>query len=224
MNQQKSIIWDWNGTLLNDLDFCISTINILLKKRGLVLISKETYKEVFSFPVKDYYRAIGFDFNKEDFSVPAKEFIDIYDSQVHSCSMHESATDVLRFFQSKGIRQFVLSAMKQNMLEKTLKQKSIFHFFEGVAGLNDHYAVSKIERGEQLISQFNIDRANTWMIGDTIHDFEVARELDIECILIADGHQSEDRLKTTGVPVISSLRKITDFSLTENFSRLKNNP
>ncbi len=215
MNLQKSIIWDWNGTLLDDLVFCISTINILLKKRGLDLINRETYKEVFSFPVKDYYRAIGFDFNKEDFSIPAKEFINIYDSQVYSCSLHNSAVEILDYFQKNGIRQFVLSAMKQNMLEKTLIQKSILHFFEGVAGLNDHYAVSKIERGEQLFSQFNIDKTNTWMIGDTIHDFEVARELDIKCILIADGHQSGDRLKETGVPVISSLRKIINFSLTE---------
>jgi phosphoglycolate phosphatase len=76
LKQLKSIIWDWNGTLLNDLDFCISTINILLKKRELPLLNHYSYKEVFSFPVKDYYQAVGFDFSKEDFAIPAQEFID----------------------------------------------------------------------------------------------------------------------------------------------------
>ena len=217
MNQQKSIIWDWNGTLLNDLDFCISTINILLKKRGLALINSETYKEVFSFPVKDYYRAIGFDFDREDFSIPAKEFIDLYDSRVYRCSLHESATDILTFFQAKGIRQFVLSAMKQSMLEKTLEQKSILHFFEGVAGLNDHYAVSKIERGEQLISQFSIDKNSTWMIGDTIHDFEVAQELGLKCILIPDGHQSLNRLQQTEAKIVQQLSDLTKMNYTPFF-------
>ncbi|MEN8118654.1 MAG: HAD hydrolase-like protein, partial [Bacteroidota bacterium] len=111
----QSIIWDWNGTLLNDLDFCISTINTLLKNRNLDLLDRETYKEVFSFPVKDYYAAIGFDFSKEDFAVPAREFIDLYDNGVKNCSLHPSAIEVLAWFQKKGIRQFVLSAMKQNM-------------------------------------------------------------------------------------------------------------
>jgi phosphoglycolate phosphatase len=207
----KSVIWDWNGTLLNDLDFCISTINILLKRRNLPLLNRNSYKEVFSFPVKDYYQAIGFDFEKEDFSIPAKEFIDLYDSQISVCSLHHSAIEVLTYFQTKGVKQFVLSAMKQKMLEQTLKQNKIFHFFEGVAGLNDHYAVSKIERGEQLISEFNIDIKKTWIIGDTIHDFEVARELGIKCLLIADGHQSEERLKATGAIIFSALKNIKDF-------------
>ncbi len=211
MKQLKSIIWDWNGTLLNDLDFCISTINVLLEKRNLPKLNRNTYKDVFSFPVKDYYQAIGFDFAKEDFAIPAKEFIDLYDSNVKSCTLHNLATDILSHFRKKDIRQFVLSAMKQNMLEQNLKHNGIFDFFEGVAGLNDHYAVSKIERGEQLISEFNIENTSAWIVGDTTHDFEVAQQLGINCLLIADGHQSKERLKATGSPVISSLKNIKEF-------------
>ncbi|MEZ5103782.1 MAG: HAD hydrolase-like protein [Draconibacterium sp.] len=211
MKQLKSIIWDWNGTLLNDLDFCISTINVLLKKRELPLLNHYSYKEVFSFPVKDYYQAVGFDFSKEDFAIPAQEFIDLYDGGVNGCTLHNSAIEVLEYFQKQGIRQFVLSAMRQTMLEKTLKQNNIFNFFEGVAGLNDHYAFSKIERGKQLLAEFEIEKQNAWMVGDTIHDFEVASELGTQCILIADGHQSEERLKQTGAPIILSLKNMVDF-------------
>lgn len=206
-----SVIWDWNGTLLNDLDFCVSTINILLKKRGLTLLNPESYKEVFSFPVKDYYKAVGFDFEKEDFSIPAREFIDLYDDGVKNCFLHNAAIEVLTHFKDLGVRQFVLSAMKQNMLEQTLKQQNIFEFFIGVAGLNDHYASSKIERGKKLISEFKIEKSNSWIIGDTIHDFEVAESLGVRCILIADGHQSIERLQKTGGKVIGSLQEIMKF-------------
>ena len=204
----RSIIWDWNGTLLNDLDLCISTINVLLGKRELPLLNRKTYKDVFSFPVRNYYEAVGFDFTKEDFAIPAKEFIDLYNSKVEMCALHNPVENVLSYFKSQGVRQFVLSAMKQDMLEKTLRHNSIFHFFEGVAGLNDHYAVSKIERGNQLITEFDIQKNDTWMIGDTIHDFEVAEELGIKCILTADGHQSAERLKLTGAPVILEISKL----------------
>jgi len=205
-----TIIWDWNGTLLNDLGLCIDSINALLKKRSLKLLDHASYKEVFSFPVKNYYEIIGFDFSKEDFEIPAKEFIDLYDSSVKNCPLHFSAVEILEFFRQKKYPQFVLSAMKQPMLEKTLKHNGIFPFFEGVAGLNDHYAVSKVERGKELLNEFNIDVQNTWMIGDTDHDFEVARELGIRCILVADGHQSEERLKETGAEVVSSLSELKE--------------
>jgi phosphoglycolate phosphatase len=209
----KTIIWDWNGTLLNDLDFCISTINTLLEKRNLPLLNGQKYKEVFSFPVKDYYEVIGFDFSKEDFSIPAKEFIDLYENGVANCSLHGSAIDMLSYFKEKGVRQFVLSAMQQNMLEQTLKHNSIFDFFEGVFGLDNHYAVSKIERGEQLLTEFNIEKDKAWIIGDTNHDYEVAKKLEIKCILISDGHQSGARLKDTGVLVIPSLGELKNIRL-----------
>lgn len=208
----QSIIWDWNGTLLNDLDFCISIINKLLQKRNLTLLNQSSYRNIFSFPVKDYYAAIGFDFSKEDFSIPAQEFIDLYDAGVKNCVLHNSAIEVLTHFRNRGKRQFVVSAMKQNMLEQTLKQNNIFNFFEGIVGLDNHYAVSKIESGVQLLSKFNIEKENATIIGDTIHDFEVAENLGIKCILIADGHQSENRLRQTGANIIPSLKKITEIN------------
>mgnify|MGYP000232921347 CR=1 FL=1 len=204
----QEIIWDWNGTLLNDLDLCIASINQLLKKRNLQMLTADTYKEVFSFPVKDYYTAVGFDFSKEDFAVPAHEFIDLYNSGVPNCMLHPDARNVLDLIKKKGRRQFVLSAMQQEMLEATLKHQGIYPYFEGIAGLGHHYATSKIERGEELIRDFKINKDKATMIGDTIHDFEVAEKLGIGCVLISNGHQSEERLKSTGAPVITGLAEL----------------
>ncbi|MCE4566283.1 HAD family hydrolase [Maribellus sp. CM-23] len=206
----RSVIWDWNGTLLNDLDFCISTINQLLEKRGLNLLDHVQYKDVFSFPVKDYYTTIGFDFSKEDFSIPAREFIDLYNNGVKNCDLHSQTHAVLDFFKNSRKRQFVLSAMQQNMLHETLDHQNILNYFEGIAGLNDHYAASKIERGEQLIELYQIRKENAVMIGDTIHDYEVAEKLGITCILIANGHQSKERLESTGAFVADKLEDLMD--------------
>ncbi len=201
----NSIIWDWNGTLLNDVELCISSVNSLLKDRNLPQINTKKYKDIFSFPVKEYYKTLGFDFELEDFSVPAHQYIELYYSGFDSCSLQKNAVEVLTHFRQKGIRQFVLSAMEHEMLEETLKIKGIFHFFDGVAGLKDHYAVSKIDVGKQLILEFKIDRDNTLMIGDTTHDFDVAQQLGVKCILISDGHQTPERLEKTGGTVIESL-------------------
>ncbi len=211
----NSVIWDWNGTLLNDIELCISSINSLLRERNLSQINSKTYKEVFSFPVQEYYKALGFDFEKEDFSIPAHQYINLYYAGFDSCSLQKYSVKVLTRFREMGIRQFVLSAMEHQMLVKTLELKGISHFFEGVAGLRDHFAVSKIDAGKQLIDDFGIDREKTWMIGDTTHDFEVAQQLGIKCILIADGHQTQERLIQTGEIVISSLRELSACNIFE---------
>lgn len=209
----ETVIWDWNGTLLNDLNLCISSINSLLKKRALPILKTSMYKEVFSFPVKDYYALIGFDFAREEFEVPAQEFIDLYEKGVAKCKLHTASAEVLTYIKNQGVRQFVLSAMHQNMLQATLKHNKIIHFFESFSGLNDHYATSKVARGSELFQKFSIPVNSALMIGDTIHDFEVAQELGIKCILIADGHQSKSRLEATGAPVIDHLLQLIDHPL-----------
>lgn len=204
----SGIIWDWNGTLLNDIELCVQTINGMLQKRNLQQLSVEEYKAVFTFPVKNYYQKIGFDFNTEPFEIPARQFIDGYNSKVESCNLHENSIAVLNYFQSVGIRQFILSAMKQDSLNQCLEQQKISHFFEHVSGLDNHYAASKLENGQQLIADFNLKASELILIGDTIHDFEVARKLGCQCVLVANGHQSKQILESTGVLVIDELSQL----------------
>lgn len=202
------IIWDWNGTLLNDIDLCVHTINGMLQKRNLQKLSLDKYREVFSFPVKDYYQKIGFDFIAEPFEIPALEFIDNYNGRVQNCKLHENSINVLHYFQSVGIRQFILSAMKQDALDQCLEQQNISHYFEHVSGLDNHYAASKIENGQQLIAELNLNVNELVLIGDTVHDFEVASELGCQCVLIANGHQSRQILESTGALVIDELGQL----------------
>lgn len=204
------IIWDWNGTLLNDIELCVQIINKMLQKRNLQKLTVDEYKEVFSFPVKDYYQKIGFDFNDEPFEIPAREYIEEYNSNVESCNLHENSVSVLNYFRSVGIRQFILSASKQDALDQCLEQQNISQYFEHISGLDNHYAASKIENGQQLISELNLNASELILIGDTVHDFEVARELGCQCVLIANGHQSKHILESTGVLVIDELNQLLD--------------
>lgn len=204
----RAVIWDWNGTLLDDLKLCVQTINQLLARRNLPLVDTFFYREVFSFPVKDYYRRIGFDFEQEEFEVPALEFTDLYNAGINHCRLHSSAKKTIRHFHDLQIRQFVLSAMQHDLLEKTLTSKGIRQFFEKVAGLDDHFAVSKLEQGRRLLKEIDEDPREIFLIGDTIHDYEVATELGVGCILIADGHQSKERLQKTGVQVLDALEEL----------------
>ena len=65
MHRKNIVFWDWNGTLLDDVDVCIEAMNRLLERRGMDLISIERYRDIFDFPVKNYYEKLGFDFDNE---------------------------------------------------------------------------------------------------------------------------------------------------------------
>lgn len=201
----SGIIWDWNGTLLDDTELSVQTMNQMLLKRNLQQLTMSAYKEVFSFPVKDYYRKIGFDFTSEPFEIPAIEYITLYNRGVDNCSLHDHSLSVLNYFKNRGISQFVLSAMEQEALNRCLELRQITSYFEQVSGLDNHYAASKLDNGKQMISSLGLDAHQLLFIGDTIHDYEVASELGCKCVLIANGHQSKSILKSTGAPVLNNI-------------------
>ncbi len=204
----ESIIWDWNGTLLNDADIAVAIINQLLVERDLRPITIAHYLEVFTFPVRDYYVQIGFDFKIEPFEVPAHQFIISYNKAVETCSLHQHVIRILGLLQNRGYRQFILSAMEQKQLEKTVLNSGITHFIEGLCGLDNHFASSKVENGRLLIETYSLNPKLTLMVGDTVHDYEVAQAIGCSCVLIAHGHQSKERLLKTGVKVLDNLDEI----------------
>jgi len=203
-----SIIWDWNGTLLNDVTIAVDSINHLLHDRDLELLTIERYLDVFTFPVQDYYELIGFDLKTEPFEIPAFQFISIYNKAVEDCGLHDEVVTILSRLRDQGYRQFILSAMEQQVLEKTVTDNDIHHFFEDLCGLSDNFAVSKVANGKSLINKRGLDPERTLMVGDTIHDFEVAQAIGCKCVLVAKGHQSKKRLLTTGAHVLDGLAEI----------------
>lgn len=207
----NTIIWDWNGTLLNDTDICIATINELLSERGINEITRQKYIEVFGFPVIDYYKKIGFNFDLEPFEIPANKYIEIYISKFMECGLHDNVLEVLKFFKKSGFKQLVLSASEDSKLKEAINYFNITEYFDEICGLDNNFAVSKTNLGINMLKKMNLSPKNVCLIGDTDHDREVADAIGCSCILIADGHQSKSRLQTTGSAVVNSLQDL--FSL-----------
>jgi len=214
----RAVIWDWNGTLLDDLHVCINAMNQMLEKRSYPLLSEQRYKEIFTFPVQDYYVKAGFDFSRDDWETVAMEFIANYRSTVHQSILHLEVNEMLAHFKSGGIRQFILSAMQQDFLMETITARLDPSIFETIAGLNDHYAATKVENARLLVKEIALLKDQIVMIGDTIHDFEVAEEAGIPCILVANGHQARERLEGTGCLVIEAISELK--KIIQGFDRL----
>ncbi len=207
----NTILWDWNGTLLNDMSLCIKSMNRLLKQRKLPLLCSDRYLQVFTFPVKDYYSKLGFDFATEPFEIPAEEFILHYTAGISQVPLFNDAVSVLDYFEKKGYRQYIVSAMEHSALIQSVKERNILHYFQKVAGINDNLAFGKTTIARQLISDQKIDTTRCVFIGDTLHDAEVASEINVQSLLISKGHQHHERLKKTGNPVLNSLYDVISF-------------
>jgi phosphoglycolate phosphatase len=213
MRTWKHLIWDWNGTVWDDAWLCLETSNGMLKRRGLPAVSREDYLEQFGFPVEDYYRWAGFDLGNEPFPELAIEFIREYGRRRFECELHRGARDLLGRLKQSGVPQTVLSAYQHDTLLEAVEHYGLTEFFTEIVGLDDVYAISKVENGLRYVSTLECAPEEVLFLGDTVHDFEVAEAMGVRCALIAHGHNSRARLEACGVPVVSSLEELAQSSL-----------
>jgi len=205
------IIWDWNGTLLDDAWLCVDVMNSILAERNLPLLNLDRYRTIFGFPVKDYYTLLGFNFDKEPFEKVGMDFMILYNRRQNECRLHPEVKSILETIYQRGIPQYILSAREENELRSEVINAGVNGFFQRVYGLDDHYAHGKTEVGIKLIRDIGTAPADFLFIGDTLHDAEVSSELGISCILVPNGHHSVERLKSSGLPVINSLTEIVQW-------------
>lgn len=204
----QHIIWDWNGTLFDDTALCVTIINTMLRQRALPILSLDHYQAVFTFPVRDYYPRVGFDLGQESFETLSQEFVTTYESRRHESTLYPHTRRVLEQVTAAGKHQSLLSAYPQETLIDLVHAFDLGHLFEHLRGLGHIYADSKIDQGQQLLSELPHHQSDVLLVGDTLHDAEVAQALGTDCILIADGHQSKERLAQSGLPVVNSLEEL----------------
>lgn len=211
MMRYTEIIWDWNGTLLDDKDICINIMNQILSRRALPPLSKEKYCRVFGFPVKDYYRKIGFDFRIEPFEDISLEYISAYQDLCFQAKLNDGALAALENFRQAGIRQVILSATEQAFLERQVAFFGIRQYFYELLGLDNCHASGKIELARWWVANRELDFAKVILVGDTVHDYDVARAIGCDCALLSTGHQSRDRLETLDAPVFDNFKELQGF-------------
>jgi phosphoglycolate phosphatase len=209
VSSYQHVIWDWNGTLLDDLDIAVDAVGALLEEHSIPRVSAENYKRVFRFPVIEYYKDIGFDLEKISFEYLCDRFVQEYNhKRAHLAQLFEGTPDILASIKSQKT-QSILSAGAQSHLDEITKSLKIDHLFDNIYGIENFFAAGKIHRGKQLLDKVGIDAAKTIMIGDTDHDHAVGKELGIDVLLIADGHQTYDKLKSIHHNVIQTRKSVT---------------
>lgn len=204
----KHIIWDWNGTIFNDVNMGIDIINQLLIPRGLKTLTVDVYKKVFTIPVKDYYANLGFDFSKEPFEIVGKYWMDEYERRKFECGLYNGVEKLMNKIQNLGIGQSILSAYSQHTLEEMVDHFNLRKYFTHIVGLDNIYAASKMHLGKDLMKRLGNGKGETLVIGDTLHDFEVASEIGADCVLVANGHQDKNRLLDATKNVIDTIEDL----------------
>lgn len=211
------ILWDWNGTLLDDTQAALDTLNAMLARRRGRPIAMDYYRDHFAFPVKPFYKSIGVCLENEDWDALAVEYHDTYAAQPKR--LNPETVAALERVKSSGARQSIISALRQDLLEEITAELGVAKYMDFIYGVDNLDGRSKVERARELISAiqnsqtFELSNSQTLVfIGDSLHDKEVADALGVRCVLCAQGSHAAWRLRAVA-PTGDTLLEALDLAL-----------
>lgn len=205
LKMKEYIIWDWNGTIIDDVGIALDAVNDMLRIQDRPEITLEEYRDAMDTPILRFYEHF-FDMNETEFDWIAEHFQTYYNEHKEQLKLHEGVKELLETCRKQGCHQIILSSSHTEIIRFYAELFGVSGYFDAVLGADDLLAAGKIERAAAYFEQNKIPKAETVMIGDSVHDFEVSQTLGIDCILMSGGHQDLQSLQACGCPVITSFR------------------
>ncbi|MCR5150597.1 MAG: HAD hydrolase-like protein [Clostridiales bacterium] len=203
MTKYDCVIWDWNGTILDDVSASLRCVNDMLKKRSLRQIGIEEYRSYICTPITGFYDNV-LDMSRENIDSVLKEYNSGYLKYLETdCGLTKGITQTLSQIRAAGICQAIISSCEKNQLISNAEKYGVTEYFDAILGSDDFYADSKVGRAGSFIRiKFGKKNVRILVVGDTVSDSMLAKALNADCLLVKNGHEDRAKLYETGFPLI----------------------
>jgi phosphoglycolate phosphatase-like HAD superfamily hydrolase len=215
------IVWDWNGTLLDDFLISVKAADLALQQSCGVQVSEELYRYHFTRPVRRFYEnLLGRTVSEQEWRQIAEEFHAHYGLAVQTAGLRPGAAELLELIDSRGITQSMLSMGEHDELVPLVRRHDLSRWFLLVRGSERG---KRTESKRTMLAQHLKDLSgllgapvppdSALMIGDSFDDAVAARELGMRCVLLSDGLFNAAELAALGFPAAPDLRAAVEEGL-----------
>ncbi len=198
------LVWDWNGTLLDDLSLVVAATNASLAELGGPAVTAEEHRRDFRRPIAEYYSGVlGRAIDEEEFARLDKAFHLAYAEGMLACGLSAGALEALG---SWAGTQSLLSMWFHHELVPTVSRYGIDRYFARVDGLRD--PVGGGPKAPHLVAHLKaqgLTGGDCVLIGDSVDDAIAASSVGARCVLYTGGFTDPTRLRAVGVPVADTL-------------------
>ncbi|MGW5442610.1 HAD family hydrolase [Streptomyces sp. DASNCL29] len=208
-NHVTHLVWDWNGTLLHDIDAVISATNASFQEIGLPPITLERYRDLYCVPVPRFYeRLMGRLPSDEEWAVMDEAFHRHYWTLAETAALAIGARQLLTEWQEAGLTQSLCSLAPHEYLLPLVRTHGIERHFVRVDGRTGQSNTGKAEQMMRHIAALEgVPPQRMVVIGDALDDAVAARHVGARAVLYTGGSHSRASLEAAGVPVVDTLEE-----------------
>ncbi|MDP9126954.1 MAG: HAD family hydrolase [Pseudomonadota bacterium] len=221
----KNLVFDWNGTLFDDIHALHASTNRLLELEGHQPVTLDTFRDNYTVPLEDLYRKMGFDQTQVArlMSLENSSFHDSYEAMAETTQLREGARDILIHVRDHKVQSVILSNHIVDPICAQLRRLEIDHLFFEVLAYADRATqfrdMTKGERLRRFMVKHDLSPEHTIIVGDSVEEIHIGREQGFVSVAITGGCASEERLRAENPNyLIHSLHELKPILLAEGFA------
>lgn len=200
------VVWDWNGTLLADLDLVVAATSAGLEASGGSVVNLPGYRTAFQRPLRVFYeKLLGTPLDDAAGTRAETAFHDHYRRELPGCHLVAGAEEALDTLESAGVTQSLLSMWRHDQLLALLQQRELEHWFSRIDGDRHHDGGSKAGRLHDHLLAVDIPPHDTVLIGDTVDDAHAAQSVGAQVLLVAEHSSHTPESLAAAGPVVPDL-------------------
>ena len=208
------VVWDWNGTLLDDLEIVVESVNAGLTAYGAGPIDGDGYRTHYTRPVSLFYqKLLGRTVTVDEWGHINEVFHQAYFSRVDAVSLASDALAALTAVRGFGVSQSILSMAPHDHLVPTVDSHGITGYFSAVRGSFGDRGEEKADSLVAHLDHIHVEAAAAVIVGDTPDDAAAAAHVGAKAILYDGGSHHRHDLEAVGVPVAATLREAVEIAL-----------
>jgi phosphoglycolate phosphatase-like HAD superfamily hydrolase len=203
----RHIVWDWNGTLLDDNDAVVAAVNVVCGAFERDSIDLDHWRAVFSRPLRQCYeRLLERELTEQDWARLDVLYHDAYRDLLHTCRLAQGVPDALEGWRGVGRTQSLLSMWFHDELVPLITDFGLDSMFDRVDGLRAEVGGgSKDVHLKEHLDALDLDPSTVVLIGDVVDDAHAADQVGTGCVLLTTGVMNREALEPTGHPVVDSI-------------------
>ncbi len=198
------VIWDWNGTLLDDLGIVVDAVNASLAEMGAPPIDADGYRDHYTRPVPVFYeRLLGRPVSAGEWAHIDDVFHRVYRASLGDARLAADALSALDAVAVRGATQSLLSMWWHDELLPAAQRFGVDRYMTRIEGNRGEAGETKLRHLASHLAALGRDRGV--VIGDSLDDGWAAHEAGVPCVLYDGGSHHRRELAALGVPIAGSL-------------------
>jgi len=204
----RHIVWDWNGTLLDDNDAVVAAVNAVCAAFDREPVDIEQWRAVFSRPLQQCYeRLLRRSLDADDWARLDRLYHEHYRQWLPS-RLAPGVPDALHDWAAAGGSQSLLSMWFHEELLPLVREFELEPLFARVDGLRAEVGGgTKDAHLRAHLDALGLEPAEAVLVGDVVDDARAAEVVGTDCVLLTTGVMSRSALEETGFPVRDSVRE-----------------